>query len=135
MKSCITISLVEEARGGPFVLWDSLPESIRVAAELGFDAVEIFPPAADAIDPAQLKQLLTDHHLQLAAVGTGAGWVKHRLQLADVSAEVRTQANTLFDRSLNWLASSVRVQSLDRCKVATIKRSVAAMLGAICAMH
>ncbi len=44
MKSCITISLVEEARGGPFVLWDGLEESIAFAAELGYDAVEIFAP-------------------------------------------------------------------------------------------
>ena len=50
MKSCITISLVEEARGGPFVLWDGLEESIAFAAELGYDAVEIFAPGPEAID-------------------------------------------------------------------------------------
>ncbi len=103
MKSCITISLVEEARGGPFVLWDPLPQSVRIAAELGFDAIEIFPPSADAIDSVTLKQLLNDHQLQLAAVGTGAGWVKHRLQLADASAEVRSQA-IAFVRSIIDLA-------------------------------
>ncbi len=50
MKSCITISLVEEARGGPFVLWDGLEKSIDFAAELGYDAVEIFAPGVEAID-------------------------------------------------------------------------------------
>ncbi len=103
MKSCITISLVEEARGGPFVLWDPLPQSIRLAAELGYDAVEIFPPGPEAIDPTQLKSLLAEHRLQLAAVGTGAGWVKHRLQLADASPEVRGQA-IQFVRSIIQLA-------------------------------
>ncbi len=88
---------------GPFVLWDSLPQAVRTAAELGFDAIEIFPPSADAIDPKQLQQLLHDHRLQLAAVGTGAGWVKHRLQLADASAEVRNQA-IAFVRSIIELA-------------------------------
>lgn len=111
MKSCITISLVEEARGGPFVLWDSLPDSIRIAAELGFDAVEIFPPSAGAIDSAQLKRLLDDHHLQLAAVGTGAGWVKHRLQLADGSAEVREQA-VKFVRSIIELAGELGASAI-----------------------
>ena len=47
MKSCITISLVEEARGGPFVLWDGLEASINFAAELGYDAVEIFSPSVE----------------------------------------------------------------------------------------
>ncbi len=44
MRSAVTISLVPEARGGPFVFWDDLLEGCRKAAALGFDAVEIFPP-------------------------------------------------------------------------------------------
>ena len=83
MKSAVTISLVAEARGGPFVFWDDLAAGVKQAAALGFDAVEIFPPAADAIDPAELKALLSDNGLSLAAVGTGAGWVKHKLTLTD----------------------------------------------------
>jgi len=92
MQSCITISLVEEARGGPFVFWDDLPAACATAQELGFDAIEIFAPSADAVDKAQLTQLLSDHQLKLAAVGTGAGWVKHRLQLASADADERSRA-------------------------------------------
>ena len=92
MKSCITISLVEEARGGPFVLWDGLDESINFAAELGYDAVEIFAPGADAIDVEQLGKCLDSAGIKLAALGTGAGWMKHQLQLADPDAQKRQQA-------------------------------------------
>lgn len=92
MKSCVTISLVEEARGGPFVYWDDLATSCQKAAALGFDAVEIFAPSAEAVNASELQTLLTDHNLRLAAVGTGAGWVKHQLQLADVDAGRREQA-------------------------------------------
>ena len=35
MKSAVTISLVPEARGGPFVFWDDLPAACRKAKELG----------------------------------------------------------------------------------------------------
>ena len=86
MKSCITISLVEEARGGPFVLWDGLEKSIAFAAELGYDAVEIFAPGPEVIDAEALRSMLDSANLKLAALGTGAGWVKHRLQLADPDA-------------------------------------------------
>jgi sugar phosphate isomerase/epimerase len=99
MKSAVTISLVPQARGGPFVFWDDLPESIRAAAELGFDAVEIFAPGPEAIDTNLLRKLLSDHHLKLAAVGTGAGWVIHKLQLCDPDPEQRAKAKD-FVRSV-----------------------------------
>ncbi|WP_164101240.1 sugar phosphate isomerase/epimerase family protein [Candidatus Laterigemmans baculatus] len=92
MKSCITVSLVEEARGGPFVLWDSLRAACELAERLGFDAIEIFAAGPDAVDPRELHSLLDDHSLRLAAVGTGAGWVKHRLQLADPDPAQRRRA-------------------------------------------
>jgi sugar phosphate isomerase/epimerase len=101
IKSCVTISLVKEARGGPFVFWDDLAESCRNAAALGFDAVEVFPPAPDAVDPAELRRLLDDSGLKLAAVGTGAGWVVRRLTLThqDVSrrAEARRFIQAIID--------------------------------------
>ncbi|MDA8743072.1 sugar phosphate isomerase/epimerase [Rubripirellula amarantea] len=99
MKSCITISLVEEARGGPFVLWDGLEASVNYAAELGYDAVEIFAPGVEAIDADSLGKLLDKTGLKLAALGTGAGWVKHKLQLADADAGRREQARS-FVRSI-----------------------------------
>jgi sugar phosphate isomerase/epimerase len=91
-KSCITISLVEEARGGPFVLWGDLREGIETAGRIGFDAIEIFPPGPEAIDAKSLTPMLQDQNLSLAAVGTGAGWVKHRLTLADGDTARRQKA-------------------------------------------
>lgn len=92
MHSCVTVSLVREARGGPFVFWGDLPEACRKARELGFDAIEIFPSAADDLEDVPLAELLEKHHLKLAAVGTGGGWVKHRFRLTDPDRAVRQQA-------------------------------------------
>jgi sugar phosphate isomerase/epimerase len=91
-RSCVTISLVEEARGGPFVFWDGLEDGCRRAHELGFDAVEVFPPGPDAVDTEQLRSLLDEFQLQLAAVGTGGGWVRQRLLLTSADAQQRQQA-------------------------------------------
>ena len=92
IQSAITISLVPEARGGPFVFWDGLEDGCTRAAAFGFDAVEIFPPSANALDANGLKLILACHKLQLAAIGSGAGWVKHKLRLTDPDATVRREA-------------------------------------------
>ena len=92
MKSAVTISLVPESRGGPFVFWDDLAAGCARTTELGFDAVEIFPTEARALDVASVSRLLDEHGLKLAAIGTGAGWVKHRLRLTDSDAIIRQKA-------------------------------------------
>lgn len=92
MKSAITISLVPEARGGPFVFWDDLAAGFAAAARHGFDAVEIFPSAANAVSVGQARELMEKHSLKVAAVGTGAGWVKHKLRLTDPDPTVRAKA-------------------------------------------
>jgi sugar phosphate isomerase/epimerase len=91
-RSAVTVSLVPETRGGPFIFWDNLPSACSKAKALGFDAVEIFVPDAKAVDPKLLSKLLGDHGLSLAAVGTGAGWVKHRLHLCLPDEKARKQA-------------------------------------------
>jgi sugar phosphate isomerase/epimerase len=93
IKSSVTISLVPEAKGGPFVFWDDLEKSIAMAAALRFDAVEIFPGSAEALD-GNLEHLLRNHNLKLAAAGTGAGWVRHRLSLTDPDPIKRADAKT-----------------------------------------
>ena len=92
MRSAVTIALVPEMRGGPFVFSDDLAAGCAKAAEYGFDAVEIFPSSADALDAGRLKLLLAQYNLRIAAVGSGAGWVKHRLHLTDPGVAVRRRA-------------------------------------------
>src|SRR5829696_8604609 len=101
IKSSVTISLVPEARGGPFVFWDDLAAGCRQAAELGFDGVEVFPPGPEAIDPAQLAGLLKEHRLGLAAVGTGGGWVRHKLTLTSGDELVRDEARAYVRSIIN----------------------------------
>ena len=98
MLSAITICLVPEAHQGPFVFHEGLEAGCRVAAELGFDAVEVFPESAAGLSGVGLDRLLAAHGLGLAAIGTGAGWVKHKLQLCHGDAEHRGQAREFIGR-------------------------------------
>jgi sugar phosphate isomerase/epimerase len=92
MRSAITVSLVPETKGGPFVFSNGLADAFAQAAALGYDAIEVFPPAANAPALAELPSLIEKHRLPLAAMGTGAGWVVHKLTLTHADAGVRERA-------------------------------------------
>lgn len=133
MKSAITISLVPQAKGGPFVFWNGLADGCHKAAALGFDAVEIFPPNASGVDRAELTELLDRHKLRVAAVGTGGGWVVQRLTLTHPELAVRTQARD-FVREIIDLASGFGAPAIigsiqGRCEGAVSHQQAAAWLG------
>ncbi|BCX49267.1 sugar phosphate isomerase [Haloferula helveola] len=92
MKTAITLCRVHEAAAGPFVFHDDLATGFRKAAEHGFDAVELFLPAPDAVPMGDIKALQDEHGLAVAAVGSGAGMVRHGLSLTDPSPDKRAAA-------------------------------------------
>jgi sugar phosphate isomerase/epimerase len=101
MRSAVTISLVSEAQGGPFVFWRDLAGGCSKAAEVGFDAVEVFPRSAAELDETLLRSCLDRHGLKLAAMGTGAGWVVQKLRLTDHDDAVRRRATGFIGEIIN----------------------------------
>jgi len=92
MKSAITLSQVPEAAAGPFVFQQPLAEGFAAAKKHGYHSVELFFPAPDFITVDEVKALASEHDLGIAAVGTGAGMVKHGLSLTDPDPAKREAA-------------------------------------------
>jgi len=92
IRCAVTLSMVPESKGGPFVFSGDLNRGCARAAALGFDAVELFLPSAEAVTPSDLRSVLKKHGLALAALGSGAGWIKHRLTLTSPDPSVRVRA-------------------------------------------
>jgi sugar phosphate isomerase/epimerase len=105
MRSAITVSLVPEAKGGPFVFWNGVEDACARAAGLGFDAIELFPPSAAALDDGHLRDRLRRHGLHVAAVGTGAGWVVRKLTLTHADPAVRRQARDFVGEIIDAAAA------------------------------
>jgi sugar phosphate isomerase/epimerase len=111
MRSAITVSLLPETKSGPFVFSNGLADAFGHAAELGFDAVEIFPRSGSEIDVIEVSALSRRHGLAVAAIGTGAGWVVHKLTLTDGDAAVRQAARefvrAIIDVASQWNAPAI----------------------------
>ncbi len=102
LRSSVTVNLVPEARRGPFVFHDDIVAACSTAAELGFDAVEIFAPSGDHLPTESLRDLLDGNRLRLAAVGTGAGMILHGLSLCDPNESAREQARDYVKRMIDF---------------------------------
>jgi sugar phosphate isomerase/epimerase len=101
MKSAVTLCHVAEAAAGPFVFHGPIADGFTKAAAHGFDAVELFLPGPDAYSENDLRGLADRHQLAIAAVGTGAGMVKHGLTLTDPSVTRRAEALDFVKRMID----------------------------------
>lgn len=105
MKSSVTIALVPSVRSGPWIYWDDLRGSLEKAADLGFDAVELFTGSGGAVDVAELAKLLDKLGLAVSAVGTGAGKVVHGLTLTDPDPAIRSKAVDFISEMISFGAA------------------------------
>ena len=126
IRSSVTISLVPEVRGGPFVFWDDLAAACRKAKELGFDAVEVFPPSPDASMPTRCGALLErqrpDSWPRSAPAPAGCC---NACTLTSPDAEVRrTSGRTSSAASSTWPARSAPRPSSARCRAGTATASI-----------
>lgn len=92
MKTAITLCQVPEAIAGPFVFRQPLAEAFATAAEIGFDAVELFLPGPDFVSVDEVRSLAATHGLAIAAVGTGAGMLRHGFSITDADEKRREAA-------------------------------------------
>jgi sugar phosphate isomerase/epimerase len=111
MKSAITVSLVPEARGGPFVYWDDLEAAFRSAAELGFDGIEIFPATPEGAAPELVRPLMEKYGLTVAALGTGGGWVAHKWHFGSPDPAIRSRARA-FVRGIIEAAAALGAKAI-----------------------
>ncbi len=100
MRTAITLCQVPEAAAGPFVFHEPLALGFALAKETGFDDVELFLPGPNHVSVDEIKSLADKHGLGIAAVGTGAGMVKHGLSLTDPSLDKRVTALDFLEQMI-----------------------------------
>ncbi len=102
IKSAVTINLIDTMSVGPWIFWHHLEESLKKAAGLGFDGVELFTGSGAHLDAEYLRKQLDHYGLRLAAVGTGAGKVIHGLTLTDPDPNIRQKAISFISEMISF---------------------------------
>ncbi len=96
IRSAVTVCLVPEARSGPFVFHQELEPACAAARALQFDAVEVFAPSARQLPLSTLQSAIQRYSITIAAIGSGAGWVREKLSLTDPDPDIRTRARSFI---------------------------------------
>ncbi|MFM7182408.1 MAG: TIM barrel protein [Verrucomicrobiales bacterium] len=102
MRTAVTLCRVPEAAAGPFVFHEPLEQGFAAAKEACFDSVELFLPGPGAITIEEIQSLSAKHGLGIAAVGTGAGMLRHGLSLTDPSEEKRVAALEFIEGMIHF---------------------------------
>jgi len=76
----------------PFILRGDYEKSIKQAAKLGFDAVEMHIRNPNEVDVQKIKQICKDNNIAISSIGTGLGYGLDGLSLTSGNEKIRKAA-------------------------------------------
>ena len=91
MKIAVAIS-DKEALPTAFVVFRGIEESIRKAAEMGYDGIELALMDKDQVNPEQVERLIRQYGLEIPVVSTGQVFAGHGLWFTDPDVARRRRA-------------------------------------------
>jgi len=91
MKLALTAT-PSQARFAPILLRGQMDEALAVAAELGYDGIELHLRVPDDIERVAVNRLAEHHGLGFAMLGTGMAASEDRLTFSDTDFHIRHQA-------------------------------------------
>jgi len=95
MKIAVAIA-TEDALPTAFVVFRGIEESIRKAAEMGYDGIELALMDKDQVSVERVEPLIREHGLEIPVVSTGQVFAGHKLWFTDPDAAKRRRAVEIF---------------------------------------
>ena len=95
MKIALAIA-PENALPSAFVVFRGLESSIRKAAELGYDGIELALLNKDQADIGKIRKLITEYHLEIPVVSSGQVFAGSRLWFTSPDRAIREKAVEVF---------------------------------------
>jgi len=103
MKLSLVIAS-ESALPSAFVVFRGFEKSIRKAARLGYDGIELALKSADEIDPKMLSTWLTENSMEVSCISTGQVFADLGLMFTDPNPEKRTHVRGVFRKIIDLAA-------------------------------
>jgi sugar phosphate isomerase/epimerase len=91
MKLAVTI-VKEAAAQAPLVLRGDYTESIRKAAEIGYDAVELHVADPAEVNVGEVRAACEAANVGMSSIGTGLAWMREGLSLTSGDEDVRRRS-------------------------------------------
>jgi sugar phosphate isomerase/epimerase len=109
---------VADARALPsaFVVWRGLEPSIRKAADMGYDGIELALEHPDQVNKDRLAAWLAETGTEVSCISTGQVYAALGLSLTDPDPAVRTEAVKLFQRFIDLAAEFSRMVNIGRVR-------------------
>ena len=80
-----------------FVVWRGIEESIRKAADAGYDGIELALKQPDEVNAADLDRWLQRERLSVSCISTGQVFAGLGLRFTDTDASKRKQVQSIFE--------------------------------------
>ncbi len=91
----LAVTMVKEAGAqAPLVLRGDYADSIRKAAQIGYDAVELHVADPAEVDAREIRAACDATGVGMSSIGTGLAWVRDGLSLTSRHEAVRGRAST-----------------------------------------
>lgn len=89
----LSIAIAENASEmAPIVLRGDLVESIKKAAQIGYDAVELHIRDPKEVDVNEIKDVCEQYNIEVSTIGTGSGYGMDKLSLSSPDEGIRQKA-------------------------------------------
>jgi sugar phosphate isomerase/epimerase len=115
VKTSIAIADISAAPEA-FVVWRGFEESIKKAAALGYDGVELALKGADEIQPQWLSKYLKTYNLQVSAITTGRIFAEENLYMTTKDEEKKTRLLEEFFKLIKALSPFTDKINIGRCR-------------------
>jgi len=99
----------EDALPTAFVVFRGIEASIRKAAEMGYDGIELALMDKDQVSVDRVERLIREHGLEIPVVSTGQVFAGHKLWFTDPDDSRRRRAVEIFKGLVDVAAGFIRL--------------------------